>query len=187
MKDEHIDVEIEYADRSKIYPVKIRNIYIANLKVQASAYPKFNFVLNNTLQNSLGHVELKTEFNDAPDLQDPRHTFTTKLTYAKFGKIESPDLTTTNVAIQITRPYTHTDFLFRILHEEGFKYGKTHNVLGVLRYAPNKEIRSIVSVYFPVHSFHGFDLSLNVTAPSFEPCTVDFKLTELNRKQYTVS
>lgn len=186
-KEEHIDVEIEHADRSKIHPVKIRNIHVANLKLSSTAYPKLNFVLNNQLQNSQGHIELKTDYDDAPDLQDPNRMLTTKITFAKFGSLDSPDAMTTNVALQITRPFTHTDFLLRVIHEEKFKAGKTHNVVTTLRYSPGKEIKSIVSVYFPVHTTYGFDILLNITAPSFEPCTANFKLTELGRKDYDVS
>lgn len=186
-KEEHIDFEIEYADRSKIHPVKVRNIHVANLKLSSTAYPKLNFVLNNQLQNSQGHIELKTEYDDAPDLKNPNRMLTTKITFAKFGSLDSPDATTTNVALQITRPYTHTDFLLRVIHEEKFKAGKTHNAVITLRYSPKKEITSIVSVYFPVHTIYGFDLLLNITAPSFEPCAANFILTELSRKDYDVS
>lgn len=72
-------------------------------------------------------------------------------------------------------------------HEEKIKHGKTHTLLGVLRYATNKEITSIFSLYFPLYSYYGFDFDANVTVPNMEPCVLNFSLTEISRKTYGVS
>lgn len=71
-------------------------------------------------------------------------------------------------------------------HEEKIKHGKTHTILGILRYATNKEITSIFSLYFPLYSNYGFDFDANVTVPNMEPCVLNFSLTEISRKTYGV-
>lgn len=90
-----------------------RDTYKAYIKLQSTAYPKLNFALNNQIQQSLGHIEAIIDFNDATDFTDPRHSLITKITVARFAK--GTESSTTNAAIEITRPVTHTDFLLRIM------------------------------------------------------------------------
>lgn len=90
-----------------------RETYKADLKLQSTAYPKLNFALRNQFQHSLGHLEAIIDYNDATDFTDPKHSLITKITLARFAK--GTESSTTNAAIEITRPVTHTDFLLRIM------------------------------------------------------------------------
>jgi hypothetical protein len=38
------------------------------LKFVSSAHPRYNFISNGTFISSMGHAEVKLDFNNAPDL-----------------------------------------------------------------------------------------------------------------------
>lgn len=92
---------------------KSRETFIGDLQLQSTAYPKLNFAVRTQFQHSLGHMEVTIEYNDASDFKDPNHSLITKLTLARFSV--GTESATTNAAIEITRPFTHTDFLLRIM------------------------------------------------------------------------
>lgn len=67
------------------------------------------------------------------------------------------------------------------------KKGTEHNVLVLLRYATNKDITAVFSVYLPRGVLFAIDTAANITVPGFDSCTINFRVKEKIRKEYYVS
>lgn len=65
--------------------------------------------------------------------------------------------------------------------------GTEHNVLVMLRYAKEKEVTAVFSVFMPRGILFAIDTAANITVPGFDSCTFNFKIKEKARKEYYVS
>lgn len=67
------------------------------------------------------------------------------------------------------------------------KKGTEHNFLVLLRYAKDKDITAVFSMYMPRGILFAIDAVSNITVPGFESCTINLKIKEKARKEYYVS
>lgn len=67
------------------------------------------------------------------------------------------------------------------------KKGTEHNILLLLRYATDKDITAVFSVYMPRGILFVIDTAANITVPGFDSCTINMKVKEKARKEYYVS
>lgn len=72
-------------------------------------------------------------------------------------------------------------------HENNMRKGTEHNVLVMLRYAKDKEVTAVFSVFMPRGILFAIDTAANITVPGFDSCTFNFKIKEKARKEYYVS
>uniref|UniRef100_W4VR36 Putative lipoprotein n=1 Tax=Corethrella appendiculata TaxID=1370023 RepID=W4VR36_9DIPT len=174
-----IDFEAELANRSN----RGRTEIIGSLQLKSTAYPYLNFTTNMKFLSALGHIELKTQFNNAPDLKDPNYTLTTRLVFAKFHSLGS-DLTT--ASYEIIRLKTKTDFKIMLRHEEKVKKGMEYNSLLLLRYAPQKEVTAFSSILLPKTQLFAIDIATNITVPHLDSCVLNLKINEKERNEYNI-
>lgn len=64
--EQSIDIDTELANRSQ--RLRERTEYTGLLKFVSSQYPQYNFALNTGFISSLGHIEIRCDVNNAPDL-----------------------------------------------------------------------------------------------------------------------
>ncbi|XP_055638867.1 uncharacterized protein LOC129776937 isoform X2 [Toxorhynchites rutilus septentrionalis] len=158
-----------------------RTEYHGSFDLRSTAYPYFDFASNLKFLSAMGHIECKVEYNNAPDLKDPNYTTTLRLIFARF---HVPDSGRTKASVELTRPRSRMDFKAMIKHENNIKKGTEHNVLMLLRYATNKEVTAVFSVYLPRGVLFAIDTAANITVPGFDSCTIHFRVTEKIRKEY---
>lgn len=116
--------------------------------------------------------------------KDPNYTLTLRLLFARY---HITDGTRTSAAVELTRPKSKADVKIQIKHEEKLKKGLDHNVLIVVRYAPGKEVTTVLSLLFPKRNLFALDAALNIKVPDFDSCVVNLKIYEKIRKEYNVS
>lgn len=124
------------------------------------------------------------DFNNAVDLIDPNYLLTLRLI---FVRVVSSGLSRTSGTIEVTRPRSNVDFTVQLKNEERHKNGVEHNVFVLVRVAPQKQGTATLSVLFPRGQFFAVDAALNVTVPTFDPCTVTLRWIGTKENEYTVS
>uniref|UniRef100_A0A7G3AUB2 Putative lipoprotein n=1 Tax=Lutzomyia longipalpis TaxID=7200 RepID=A0A7G3AUB2_LUTLO len=178
-KVERVDFQGDIANRSQ----KGRTDYQGSAKLRTTAYEKYNFASNMKYVSAMGHAEWLLNVNNAKDLVNPDYNLGIRMVFARFHHVENGR---TTASIEITRPISKTDLKFMIKYEEKVKNGSEHNVLVVARYAPQKEITGVVSMLFPRRQLFAVDVAVNLTVPAFDSCTVNLKLYEKARKDYSI-
>ncbi|XP_053697453.1 uncharacterized protein LOC128744450 [Sabethes cyaneus] len=166
-----------FADRSN----RGRTEYHGSFELRSTAYPNFDFATTLKFLSALGHVECKLEYNNAVDLKDPFYTTTLQLIFARFHVSETGR---TTASVELTRPRSRMNLKAMIKHEHNSNKGTEHNVLVLLRYAKDKDITAVFSVYMPRTVLFAIDTAANITVPGFDSCTVNFKMKEKARKEY---
>lgn len=110
-KREYVEVEGELANRSD----RLRSEYNGFVRLNSTAYPKFNFASRMTFLWMLAHIEAKLDFNNAIDLRDPEYSLTLRTVFAHFNEPEPKSgLTRTSVIVEVTRPKSNVAFRFKI-------------------------------------------------------------------------
>lgn len=89
---------------------KTKTEYKGDMKLNTTAYPKMNFVSQASWLSLQGHVEGKFTHNNSPDLQDPKHTSTVKVMFARQADDFEPDQSRTRAAIGLTIPKSNVYF-----------------------------------------------------------------------------
>jgi hypothetical protein len=90
-------------------------------------------------------------------------------------------------AVEIARPETKTDLKLSVRWDEHFKNGTEHNIITVIRYAPNRDIVVTASVLIPREKQFGVDARFVLEIPEMDSCTAAIKIKERTRKDYYVS
>jgi hypothetical protein len=179
-KQETVDILLELANRSQ----RLEN-YIAALTFESSSYPNYNFFSNASFISSrMGHAELRLDFNNAPDLMDPNHTLSTKVSLAKNS--DGSKNSETTFAIEVTRPLNSVDLKFYVKYDALYKNGTEHTVLVIVRYSPNQEVLVKTSIFVPKGNLFGFDATFLMTIPDMGSCSADVMVQERMRKDYLV-
>lgn len=89
---------------------KLRTEYEGAMKLNASAYPNFNFATNMTFLSVLGHVDAQIDFNNAVDLIDRNYTTSLRLMFARFSDDGNQfDGAKTSASIELLRPKSNID------------------------------------------------------------------------------
>lgn len=110
-KREYIEIEGELANRSE----KSRSEYDGLLRLNSTAYPKFNFASHMKFLSMVGHIEAKLELNNAPNLKDPEYSLALRTVLAHYNEPEpKTGLTKTSVIVEVTRPKSNLAFRFKI-------------------------------------------------------------------------
>jgi hypothetical protein len=200
-KEETIDIDAELANRSQ--KNRGRTEYVASLKFLSSAYQSYNFHSLASFISSLGHLELKLDLNNAPDLQvrfdviqhewsdnkilfqDPLYTLSSKVTLAK--NTEDIRTSRTVFSVEVTRPISSTDLKFYIKYDENYKNGTEHNILCLIRYSPKTEVALTGSVLLSRGPLYGIDAMFSLTLPELKKCSAIVKIKERTKKDYYVS
>ncbi|XP_055591953.1 uncharacterized protein LOC129743787 [Uranotaenia lowii] len=158
-----------------------RTEYHGSFELRSTAYPRFDFASTVKFLSAMGHIECKIEHNNAPDLKDPNYTTTVRIIFARFHVAE---VGRTTASIDVIRPRSGIELKAMIKHENNLRKGMEHNVLVLLRYAKDKDITGVFSVYMPQGILFAIDTAANVTVPGFDSCTVNLKIKEKARKEY---
>ncbi|XP_058818906.1 uncharacterized protein LOC131681859 [Topomyia yanbarensis] len=166
-----------FADRSN----RGRTEYHGSFELRSTAYPNFDFTSTLKFLSAMGHVECKLEYNNAADLKDPYFTTTLQLIFARFNVAE---VGRTTASVELTRPRSHMNLKAMIKHEHNSNKGTEHNVLLLLRYAKDKDVTAVFSVYMPRAVLFAIDTAANITVPGFDSWTVNLKVKEKARKEY---
>ncbi|XP_062546026.1 uncharacterized protein LOC134212310 [Armigeres subalbatus] len=158
-----------------------RTEYHGSFDLRSTAYPHFDFAAAMKFLSAMGHIECKVDYNNAADLKDPNYTTTLRLIFARF---HVADVGRTTASVELTRPRSKTDWKAMIKHEQNTKKGAEHNILVLLRYAKDKDITGVFSMYLPRGILFAIDAATNITVPGFDSCTVNLKIKEKARKEY---
>lgn len=199
--EQSIDIDTELANRSQ--RLRERTEYTGLLKFVSSQYPQYNFALNTGFISSLGHIEIRCDMNNAPDLivikfskrfhyyflkynlQDSSYTLSTKITLAKNSEDSKNSRTT--FTVEVTRPRSTTDLKFHVRYDEHYKNGTEHNVVLLVRYSPKKEVVATGSVLIPRGPLFGIDSRFTLSIPDLNNCSAAVKIKERVKKDYVVS
>lgn len=85
------------------------------MRVNSTAYPKFNFASHMKFLSVLGHIEAKLELNNAANLKDPEYSLTLRTVLAHHNELDPKTGTTkTAVTVEVTRPKSNVAFRFKI-------------------------------------------------------------------------
>lgn len=158
-----------------------RTEYHGSFDLRSTAYPHFDFATAMKFLSAMGHIECKVDYNNAPDLSDPNYTTTVRLIFARH---HDANVERTTASMELTRPRSKTDWKAMIKHEQNMKKGTEHNFLVLLRYAKDKDITAVFSMYMPRGILFAIDAVSNITVPGFESCTINLKIKEKARKEY---
>ncbi|KAG8042041.1 hypothetical protein G9C98_000032 [Cotesia typhae] len=177
MNKETLQIEIAITNRSS----KTLTHKEANLKIQSSAYPELNAIIDTWYQQALGHLELHMEINGKPHLKDDRHKLTTQLvlTYSK-AYFQSQEAKM-NAFIAISKPIQNIDIKIGI---QRFSIGPTSKTYLLIRYAPGKEITLAVNLVIPRGSMFAIEGHANMTIPNLDSLLIDVRITEKARGEY---
>ncbi|XP_015599666.1 uncharacterized protein LOC107269849 [Cephus cinctus] len=176
-KNESLLLEVSLIDRSS----RTLTHKLANLKVQSSAYPQLNVVVKSWYQRALGHLELNTEINSSPYLEDDRHKLTAQLvlTYSKaYFQNQGAKI---SAFIAITKPIKNVDIKVGISHSS---IGSDSNTRALVRYAPGKEVILLLTESTSRSPMLSMEAYVNLTIPNFMPMLIDARIHEKARHAY---
>ncbi|XP_034475095.1 uncharacterized protein LOC117782196 [Drosophila innubila] len=185
-KDAKIET-INFAGRLLDNSDKSKTEYRGNMKLRTTAYPKLNFASNATWLSLQGHTEGIFTYNNAPDYINPNYTSLVRLIFARSQSEDAIfDGTRTRASLELKLPRSKIDYRIMVKHEERSKNGTENNVIIGLKYAPEKEITGLFSVYLPRRSLFAVDAYMNISVPEFNSCTASLKVNEIETKDYMV-
>ncbi|KAK0089741.1 hypothetical protein PV326_004381 [Microctonus aethiopoides] len=177
MKKETLQIEISLANHSS----KTLTHKKANLKLQSSAYPQLNAIIETWYQQALGHLELHAEINTKPHLKDKRHKLTAQLvlTYSK-AYFQSQEAKM-NAFIAVSKPIQNLDIKVGV---QRFSVGPSSKTFFLIRYAPGKEISLAINIVMPRSSMLAIEGHANMTIPNFDSMLIDVRVNEKARGEY---
>ncbi|KAH8289923.1 hypothetical protein KR018_003642 [Drosophila ironensis] len=179
--------EINFAGKLVNNGDQSKTEYRGNMKLQTSAYPKFNFASNATWLSLQGHTEGMITYNNAPDYTNPNYTSLVRMVFARSQSDDSVwEGTRTRASLELKLPRSKIDYRILVKHEERSKNGSEHNVIVGLKYAPDKEVTGLFSVHLPRRNYFAIDAYMNVTVPDFNSCTASLKVNEKAIKDYLI-
>ncbi|XP_015122764.1 uncharacterized protein LOC107045138 [Diachasma alloeum] len=179
MRNETLQVEIALANRS----TKTLTHKEANLKIQSSAYPQLNAIINSWYQQALGHLELHLEINGKPHLRDDRHKLTAQLVLTHSKAYFQSEEAKINAYFALTKPIQNLDIKIGI---QRFSVGPASKTYFLVRYAPGKEITLAINLITPRGSMYAVEAHVNMTIPNLESLIIDVKITEKARREYDI-
>ncbi|XP_011308401.1 uncharacterized protein Apoltp isoform X2 [Fopius arisanus] len=178
-KNETLQVEISLANRS----TKTLTHKEANLKIQSSAYPQLNAIINSWYQQALGHLELHLEINGKPHLRDDRHKLTAQLVLTHSKAYFQSDESKINAYFALRKPIQNLDIKIGI---QRFSIGPSSKTYFLVRYAPGKEITLAVNLITPRGNMYAVEAHVNMTIPNLVPLVIDLKINEKARREYDI-
>lgn len=179
MKNETLQVEISLANRSS----KTLTHKEAIFKIQSSAYPQLNAIINSWYQQALGHLELHLEINGKPHLRDDRHKLTAQLVVTHSKAFFQSEEAKINAYFALTKPIQNLDIKVGI---QRFSVGPASKTYILVRYAPGKEITLAVNLIMPRGNMLAIEGHVNMTIPSLESLIINVKITEKARREYDI-
>ncbi|KAH8395625.1 hypothetical protein KR222_003717 [Zaprionus bogoriensis] len=161
--------------------------YRGNMNLRTTAYPKLNFASNVTWLSLQGHTEGVVTYNNAPDYTNPNYTSLLRVIFARSHSEDNIlEGSRTRASLELKLPRSNIDYAIVVKHEERSKNGTEQNVIVGLKYAPEKEITGLFSVFLPRRSLFAIDAYMNVSVPDFNSCTVSVKVNEKATKDYMI-
>ncbi|XP_029160980.1 apolipophorins isoform X2 [Nylanderia fulva] len=176
-KKETLHLEVSLSNRSS----KTLTHKTAEMKLQSTAYPQLNTVINAWYQQALGHLELHAEVNSNPHLKDDRHKLTAQLIISYSKMYFQNQGTKVNALIAVTKPIQNLDLKMGINHYTLGAESKTSLLIG---YAPGKEISLIVNIITPRDLLFSIEGHTNLTIPNFNSMLIGARIKERSRHEY---
>ncbi|XP_050082628.1 uncharacterized protein LOC126569520 [Anopheles aquasalis] len=163
--------------------------------LRSSAYPHFDVAINGTYLVSVGRYDLELLYNNAKDLINPNYTTTIKVIFTQ----ENPERLylaseendqydrlkqRTSLTMAVARPVSKTDMRMVLTHENMMKKGQEHKSTLDIRYAPQRDIKGVITFAMPASREFWFESGMNLTVPGFHPLIVNLKVWEKNPRAH---